>query len=412
MENKWKKWSTGENPEHTITEVSKTWNMKDALSLLQENLPEDDPRSTVHLALGDPSLIRCTSPVAEEAVIEALRSSNFNGYPSNCGLPLARRAIAEYLSRDLPYKLSPEDVYVTCGCKAAIETILPALARPGANILLPRPGFPCYESFAALSNLEVRHFDLLPEKNWEVDLDAVEALADENTVAIVIINPGNPCPSIAEIARKLTITVITDEVYAHLTYGEIPFVPMGVFGSIVPVITLGSISKRWMVPGWRLGWLVTTDPTGFFRKVGVVDSIKTLLCHSPDPATFIQGAVPNIIAKTPEEYFSRTVHILKQASEICYSRIKEIPCLTFSCKPEGGMFVMVKLNLSQLKDIKDDTEFCLKLAKEESVTTLPGTVVGLKNWIRISFATELSFLEDGLERIKSFCQRQAKMQSL
>lgn len=69
-------------------------------------------------------------------------------------------------------------------------------ASPGANILLPRPGYPMYESQAAFRNLEVRHFDLIPDKGWEVDLDSVEALADENTVAMVIINPGNPCGSV------------------------------------------------------------------------------------------------------------------------------------------------------------------------------------------------------------------------
>jgi tyrosine aminotransferase len=106
------------------------------------------------------------------------------------------RSIADYLSRDLPYTLSPDDVYLTIGCTQAIEVMLTVLARPGANILLPRPGFPYYEARAACTHLEVRHFDLLPENGWEVDLQAVEALADHNTVAMVIINPGNPCGNV------------------------------------------------------------------------------------------------------------------------------------------------------------------------------------------------------------------------
>ncbi|GMP59093.1 hypothetical protein CsSME_00022514 [Camellia sinensis var. sinensis] len=149
------------------------------------------------------------------------------------------------------------------------------LARPGVNILLPRPGFPIYELCAAFRHLEVRHFDLLPKKGWEVDLDAVEALADHNTAAMVIINPGNPCGNvytyphlkkIAETAKRLKFFVIADEVYGLLAFGANPFVPMGVFGSVVPVPTLGSLSKRWIVPGWRLGWFVINDPNDIFRN--------------------------------------------------------------------------------------------------------------------------------------------------
>ncbi|GAV64012.1 Aminotran_1_2 domain-containing protein, partial [Cephalotus follicularis] len=327
------------------------------------------------------------------------------------------RAIAEYLSRDLPYKLSSDDVFITSGCTQAIDVALAMLARPGANILLPRPGFPIYELCAAFRHLEVRHFDHLPEKGWEVDLDAVEALADQNTVALAIINPGNTCGNVYsyqhlkkvnETARKLRYPVIADEVYGHLAIGRNPFVPMGVFGSTVPVLTLGSISKRWIVPGWRLGWFVTSDPSGMFRKPKVVERIKKYFDILGGPATFIQAAVPQILKQTDEVFFKKTINILKQTSDICCDRIKEIPCIHCPQKPEGSMALMVKLNISLLADIGDDIDFCFKLAKEESVIILPGTAVGLTNWLRITFAVDPSSLEEGLGRLKSFCHRHAK----
>lgn len=106
------------------------------------------------------------------------------------------RAIAEYLSRDIPYTLKTDDVLLTVGAEHAIHVLLTVLAYPGANILFPRPNYPTYEARARFSSLEVRHFDLLPEKGWEVDLDGVKRLADDKTVAIVLINPGNPSGSV------------------------------------------------------------------------------------------------------------------------------------------------------------------------------------------------------------------------
>jgi len=100
------------------------------------------------------------------------------------------------LSRELPEKLCADDVYITAGCTQAIELALSILARPGSNILLPRPGFPIYALCAAFRNIEVRYFDLIPGKGWEVDFNAVEALADHNTIGIVVINPGNPCGNV------------------------------------------------------------------------------------------------------------------------------------------------------------------------------------------------------------------------
>ncbi|PHT76686.1 Tyrosine aminotransferase [Capsicum annuum] len=395
--------------------------VRSVLNKLMSCVDPADTRPVIPLGHGDPSSFPCfrTTPIAEDAISDALHSATFNGYPSTVGILPARRAVAEYLSQDLPFNLSPDDIYLTIGCNQAIEVLLSALACPNSNILLPTPGFPYYEAWALFTHIEIRHFNLLPEKEWEVDLNAVESLADENTVAMVIINPGNPCGNIytdqhlekvAETARKLGILVIADEVYAHLAFGSKPFVPMGIFGSIAPVITLGSISKRWIVPGCRLGWLVTNDPNGILKEHGVIDSINGYLKISSDPPTFIQGAIPQILQKTKDDFFSKIVNMLREGADICYDRIKDVPCITCPSKPEGSMFVMVKLHLNLLKDIEDDLDFCLKLAKEESLIILPGVAVGLKNWLRITFACEPSYLEDGFQRLNSFYQRHAKKQ--
>ncbi|XAR55538.1 hypothetical protein NMG60_11035635 [Bertholletia excelsa] len=393
--------------------------IRGVLNEVMSNLNPEDSKPVLLLGHGDPAAFPCfrTPPEAEDAIADAVRSAKFNGYSSTVGILPARRAIAEYLSKDLPSKLSPDDVYLTIGCLQGIDIMMSVLARPQANILLPRPGFPAYEACCVHSHLEARHYDLLPENNWEVDTGAVEALADENTAAIVIINPGNPCGNvftyqhlkkIAETARKLGILVISDEVYGHLAFGSNPFVPMAVFGSIAPVITLGSISKRWIVPGWRLGWLVTNDPNNILERHRIIDCIKGFLNISSDPPTFIQGAIPQIIENTKDDFFSKIVSLLREAADICYDRIRDIPCITCPCKPQGSMFVMVKLNLSVLEDIKDDIDFCAKLAKEESVIVFPGAAVGLKNWLRVTFAIDTLSLEQGLGRIKAFCLRHAK----
>ncbi|KAL1345924.1 hypothetical protein AAHE18_08G152000 [Arachis hypogaea] len=326
-----------------------------AFNVLMQSISKE--KEVVHLCRVDPTdnPLFSVDPVAAHAVSTAVHSGNFNCYPPTFGLPQARRAIGEYLSRDLPNKLSAEDIYVT-----------DVFATPGANILLPRPGYPQYETRAALCGLEVRHFDLLPNSSWEVDIDSLEALADDKTMAMVLVSPSNPCGNVftyqhlkrvAETARKLGIFVISDEVYAHIAFGSNPFVPMGVFSSIVPVITLGSISKRWILPGWRFGWIATCDPHGIFQKTGIAANIESYMEITNDPPTFMQ----------------------------------------------------VQINLSQIEGIADDVDFCVKLAKEESLLILPGVIVGLKNWLRVSFGLERSAIEEGLNRLKAFCLRHAKM---
>ena len=109
------------------------------------------------------------------------------------------------------YKLSSDDVFITSGCTQAIDVALTMLARPGANILLPRPGFPIYELCAAFRSLEVRHVDLLPEKGFEADLDAIAALADQNSKVLCKI-----CIFLFHV--DLLINVIVTEFLLYYTF--------------------------------------------------------------------------------------------------------------------------------------------------------------------------------------------------
>ncbi|KAL8267265.1 hypothetical protein R6Q59_004609 [Mikania micrantha] len=410
-----KDWKFRANP---VLKAASVFSIARAIGDVKANLDPCDQRLVIPLSVGDPSIFPCfrTAQVAEDAVIDALRSANFNGYAPKSGILQAKRSLAGYLSYNLPYKLSPDDVYVTVGAKQAIEVVLTALRRPDANILLPKPGYPAYEALSVINHLEVRHFDLLQEKNWEVDLNGIQKLADDKTVAMVIINPGNPCGNvftrdhlekIAETAKKLGILVIADEAYGHLTFGSNQFMPMGMFGNIAPVLTIGSLSKRWMVPGWRIGWIARSDPDGIFEEQGIVECIKRSLIVNTEAATFIQAALPQILENTTEDFFLKTINILRKDADMCYEWLKEIPCFTCLQKPQGSLFLMVKLDLSRLQDINDDFDFCSKLAKEESVILLPGSVLRMKNWVRVTFGIDPSALEDGLDRIKAFCVRHA-----
>ncbi|MFS8024145.1 putative nicotianamine aminotransferase [Helianthus anomalus] len=410
-------WGFQENHE---LHAAAAFTIRNILESIMGNIDEKrSGKPKIHLGHGDPSVYPCfrTSTSVEDALVESIRSAKFNCYPAGVGIDPARSAIAELLSKDLPYKIETDDVFLTAGGNHAIEILLTVLGRPGANILFPRPNYPVYEARARFSPLEVRHYDLLPEKGWEVDLDGVKALADSNTVAIVLINPGNPCGNvftfdhmqkIAETAREIGMLIISDEVYAHQVFADKPFIPMGVLGDIAPVLTLGSLSKRWIVPGWRFGWIAITDPTSILQQTGVAGSLKSCLTISADPPTVIQGAIPHVIKNTPKSFFLNINKLLKEAADMFFEKIKEVPNVTCPHKPEGSMFAMVKLNIPAFEDVVDDTDFCTKLAKEECMVLFPGDAVCLKNWVRVSFATEPKVLDDAIERMKAFCMRHAK----
>ncbi|KAL2634026.1 hypothetical protein R1flu_005505 [Riccia fluitans] len=377
-------------------------------------------KSFISLALGDPAACGSHMRVPDAAVtslVEVVRNCEHNGYAVSSGLPDCRRAVADHLSEKLPFQLSEQDVIMTAGCNQALQVCLDVLAFDGCNILVPRPGFPIYETYCKFLGVESRGYSLLQEQDWEIDLDQLVELADSNTAAVIVANPGNPCGSvysyhhvaqIARVAEKLRIPIIADEVYADMAFGGRKFVPMAEFSLVAPVLTVGAVSKRWLAPGWRLGWIAVCDPHHILTKAKVMEGIQKVMQIKLGPSTLVQGAFANLLRNTPKSFYDNSLRLLEEGAELCYQRIRTIPGLDCPSKPQGSMFMMVRINPAVLKGIKDDVEFSSALVKEESVLVLPGSAFKLANWFRILFALPLSEMTEAWDRIEAFCNSRYK----
>lgn len=142
------------------------------------------------------------------------------------------------------------------------------LATPGCNMLVPRPGFPLYKTLSATIGVQIKYYNLLPERNWQIDIDDLESKIDENTVAIIYNNPSNPCGSVfpenhirqlLNVAERHHIPIIADEIYENIVFPGHEFHAIASLTDEVPVFHCSGTTKKFLIPGWRLGWIAIND---------------------------------------------------------------------------------------------------------------------------------------------------------
>ncbi|KAJ1815156.1 hypothetical protein LPJ75_002470, partial [Coemansia sp. RSA 2598] len=354
-----------------------------------------------------------THPVVVEAVEEAVRSFSFNGYPPSVGVPQAREAIAnKYTHPQAP--LTANDVVMASGCSGAVEMAISVLCSEGQNILLPRPGFCLYNTVAGSRNVEARLYNLVAERNWEVDIAHMESLIDEKTAAILINNPSNPCGSnftkahlkaILDVCERHRVPLISDEIYADMVFSGQVFTPTATLTSTVPILTLGGLAKQWLIPGWRIGWITIHDRNNAFAQVRQgLFALSTLI---NGPCAPIQAAIPKIFAEIPDDYLPALNSQLETHARILETELAKAPGLEV-IKPQGAMYVMVKLDLGSFKDISDDADFCHKLKWEESVEILPGECFAYPGTVRLVITPPQDKLHAAASRIAAFCERHSR----
>eukprot|EP01104_Vermistella_antarctica_P011667 TRINITY_DN3284_c0_g1_i2.p1 TRINITY_DN3284_c0_g1~~TRINITY_DN3284_c0_g1_i2.p1 ORF type:complete len:419 (+),score=67.19 TRINITY_DN3284_c0_g1_i2:71-1327(+) len=370
---------------------------------------------------GDPTVFGNLppSPLMAAEVTKAVTSGKFNGYTHSCGYPASRQAVADSFTTEAA-PLKGDDVILTSGCSGALEIAIKALVNPGQTILLPTPGFPLYETIAVNAGITVKHYNLLSDKNWEVDIPHLESLIDSTTGALLINNPSNPCGSnfskehlndIIKVADGAHIPIISDEIYANMVFksSKAKFYSAAHLTSTVPILVVGGLAKRFLVPGWRMGWILIHDRNDLFKEVrGAILRLTTVIIGSN---TLVQAILPVLLKDTPQEFFDSTLATLEENSTFLASSVKECAGLQ-PVVPQGAMYMMVRLDargFAGLREENDNTAidivFTQRLLSEEGVFVLPGSAFTYPNYIRLVVSAPKEMLEKAMVRMADFCKR-------
>ncbi|KAH9502629.1 hypothetical protein Btru_073963 [Bulinus truncatus] len=367
-------------------------------------------KAMIALSIGDPTVFGNLpmSQVVEDAVIEAVKKKKFNGYAPSVGFEFARQAVAEYASTPTSV-VEAKDIILASGCSGALDLCISCLAEPGQNILIPRPGFSLYKTLAESLGIEVRSYNLLPERSWQIDLDHLESLINDETAAVIVCNPSNPCGSayskehlleILEIIARYKKPIIADEIYEHFVFNGQSYHSLASLSKDVPILSCSRLTKRFLVPGWRIGWIVINDRNGAFSEVrtGLLKLSQRIL----GPNTLVQAALPDILKNTPQSFHQETLDYLETNAQLFYKNLSKIQGL-IPVIPKGAMYMMIGIDMKHFPEFTSDVDFTQHLVTEQSVFCLPATCFQYPNYFRVVLTIPTEKVQEACDRIKEFC---------
>jgi len=335
------------------------------------------------------------------AAIAALQNG-FTKYTPSSGIPELRQAIASKLKADNGLEYGASQVIVSTGAKQSCFNAISAVCDPGDEVIIPAPYWLSYPEMVRLAGAVPVFVQTTQENAWKITAEDFENAMTPKTKMIILNTPGNPTGSvytreelrgIAEVAAEEDIFMLSDEIYEKLTYDDAEHVSLA---SVTPeaydlTITVNGFSKAYAMTGWRLGYLAAPEP--------IAKAIDSMQSHTTsNPCSFAQhGALAAItgdqqcVTDMREEFDIRR--------QYAFERITAISGLS-AVKPLGAFYILI--NVSQL-GLKSQN-FADRLLTKANVAVVPGIAFGDDQTIRISYATSLDVIKNGLDRIEDFCK--------
>ncbi|MEZ5416411.1 MAG: aminotransferase class I/II-fold pyridoxal phosphate-dependent enzyme [Vicinamibacterales bacterium] len=333
-------------------------------------------RSVRYLNIGDPNAFGfLTPPHLIDAVAKAMRDGH-NGYTASVGIASAREAAAaDFVARGVP--VSPDRVLITSGTSEGIELALTAIVDEGEDVLVPSPTYPLYTAVLAKIGANPVYYRTDPDRGWLPDLDHMKAAITAKTRVLVLIDPNNPTGAIypEAVRRELlafaldrNLVILADEVYGDLGF-EGPVPALAALAPDAPIISYSSLSKAYLAPGWRAGWMAVGSTPRLDEALAAIKKLADGRLCSPGPMQYAVTAA--LTGDRSHQVAFRTA--LKERSDLTVRRFNAMPGMKVVA-PQAAFYAMPQV---ALPEGRTDEDFVRGLLHAKGVLVVHGSGFGL-----------------------------------
>ncbi|MBF4693636.1 pyridoxal phosphate-dependent aminotransferase [Fusibacter ferrireducens] len=334
-----------------------------------------------------------------------------NGYTAASGLIELKKAICDKLKRDNELDYNPEQIVVSSGAKHSLFNSLQALLNPGDEVIIPSPYWVSYYELVKMADGEPVLVEAQASNLFKVTVEQMEQAVTTKTKAIILNSPNNPTGAvyskeelvaIGDFAVRHDLYIISDEIYEKLIYGKQHYSIAALSEAFKErTIVVNGLSKAYAMTGWRIGYTASS--------VEIAKIMSNIQSHATsNPNTIAQYASIEALNgdQSPIEVMRQAFDERRQYMVKTINNISNVSCV----EPEGAFYVMVDISYFLGKkiegiEVKNSIDLASVLLDHANIAVIPGIAFGVDDYVRLSYATSMANIEEGLKRLKAFCEK-------
>ncbi len=366
-------------------------------------------RDVIGFGAGEPDF---DTPVNIKAAAIKAIESGFTKYTPVGGTDELKDAIIAKLKRDNALEYKRSQVVVSCGAKHTLYNLAQAIFEEGDEVIIPAPYWVSYPDITVLAGGMPVIVNTLEKDGFKMKPEQLAAAITNRTRAVVLNSPSNPTgaayspaelKALADILADKEIFVISDDIYEKIIYADFPFSSIAAVEPKIKdrTIVVNGVSKAYAMTGWRIGY--AAGPEQIIAAISKIQSQNT-----SNPASISQKAAVEAL-NGKQDVVGKMVQEFRRRRDVIVQMLNDIPginCLS----PEGAFYVFP--NVSKIygrsfkgRKISNSAEMIDYLLDEVNVAIVPGAAFGSDDHIRLSYATSLKNIEEGVKRIKNAISR-------